>query len=934
MNTLSTVLFYNLTLLLTLALIYTVFQKKAGLKNGIYQVVMGVVIGMSGMFIMFTGYHVSTGAIFDARTILMGVSGLFFGIVPTLIGGVMMAVYRALMGGPGVVAAILAIITSGLIGVLWKHYRLEKLLKDNSVHNLEFYLFGLVVHIAMLLCTFALPQELIFKTFSLIAVPALVLYPIGTYVMCVLLKNQNLKNHLMEEIKDREKRLNNIIEGTNAGTWEWNVQTGEQKINERWAEIIGYSMKELEPVNIETWKKHCHPEDLTASNEVLAQVFQKKKRYYDLEFRMRHKEGHWVWIGSKGRVNSWTSQGKPLVISGTHFDVTKNKNNEALLREKETRLIEAQRIGNFGNWEYDMGDRTYWGSREALGIFGIFEEERLFTREEVSEYFSVNIRKAIKRAVEELKAGEIEKDLEFRIERQSDGKERILYAKSRVEYDAAGHPMKVVGIVQDITEKFETQLELKKSEERFRIMFEEAPLGIGLFDLKTGKAKQINKKFMEITGRTSDEFNELDWMELSHPEDMQENNALREKVFAGEIEGFNMKKRYLKKDGTIIWINLTIALLDSLEEQDPRELCMIEDITEKVKREEEILYLSCHDVLTGLFNRMFFEEEKKRLDTARQLPLSVIIADLDGLKLINDGFGYASGDRLLVESAKIFRTCCRSEDIISRIGGDEFCIILPKTTGEMARDMVKRIHALCDETSVEIGSRSVKVSISVGYDTKLYPEESLSATIANAENSMRRRKLLERKSVRSDLMSSIKATMLEKSHETAEHADRLVQFSRAIGEKLNFTENNLFELELAAMLHDIGKMSIEQKILEKQEKLTEEEWAEIKKHPEAGYRIAQATSELMPVSEYILSHHERWDGKGYPQGLKGEEIPLIARIINVVDSYDAMTSERTYGRPFTKNEAIHELKECAGSQFDPMLIQVFIEQVLIETNKD
>ncbi|HZK87693.1 MAG TPA: HD domain-containing phosphohydrolase [Anaerovoracaceae bacterium] len=185
--------------------------------------------------------------------------------------------------------------------------------------------------------------------------------------------------------------------------------------------------------------------------------------------------------------------------------------------------------------------------------------------------------------------------------------------------------------------------------------------------------------------------------------------------------------------------------------------------------------------------------------------------------------------------------------------------------------------------------------------------------------------LLKNQYIRNNMIQELK-----ESKETVEHADRLVKLSKAIGKKLKLSDDNIFELELATTLHDIGKMSIDQQILMKPGKLTEEEWGEIKKHPEAGYRIAQAASELMPISEYILTHHERWDGKGYPQGLKAEEIPLIARIINVVDSYDAMTSKRTYGKELSKEEAITEMRSCAGSQFDPELIEIFIEEVLTE----
>jgi diguanylate cyclase (GGDEF)-like protein/PAS domain S-box-containing protein len=503
----------------------------------------------------------------------------------------------------------------------------------------------------------------------------------------------------------------------------------------------------------------------------------------------------------------------------------------------------------------------------------------------------------------------------------------------------ADHPQKITATQKDeigtlaftinsmIDNVSMAQLNLLQSEEQFRIMFEEAPLGIGLFDFKTGKVLRLNRKFAEIIGRTKDEAIDLDWQTISHPDDMAENLMYREKMAAGEIDGFSMMKRYYKKDGSIIWINLTIALLDAANKDYARELCMIEDITERKMKEEEIVYLNYHDVLTGLYNRRFFEEEKKRLDTARQLPFSVIIGDLDGLKLINDGFGYASGDLLLIKAAKIMKDSCRAEEIVSRIGGDEFCILLPKANAEVARRVVKKILEICENTHVQISNRAIKPSISLGYATKVSEEEKMDEIVAVAEDSMRKRKLLNRKSVRSDLIVSIQATMLEKSHETAEHAERMAILSVAVGESLGLSDDELYELELAAKLHDIGKMSIDHQTLSKQEKLTDEEWITIRKHPEVGFRIAQSTSELAPISEYILSHHERWDGKGYPQGLKGEGIPLIARIVSIVDSFDAMTENRPYRPAMTKEDAIAEIIRNSGTQFDPSIVEYFVKVV-------
>jgi len=169
--------------------------------------------------------------------------------------------------------------------------------------------------------------------------------------------------------------------------------------------------------------------------------------------------------------------------------------------------------------------------------------------------------------------------------------------------------------------------------------------------------------------------------------------------------------------------------------------------------------------------------------------------------------------------------------------------------------------------------------------------------------------------------------MFEKSQETEEHAERMVQLSKLIGHAMALTESQMNELELLSTLHDIGKMGVSAEILSKPGKLSESEWAEIRKHPEIGFRIAQATSELIPIAEYILYHHERWDGKGYPEGLIGEKIPLLSRIIAIVDAFDAMTNDRAYRSAMTRPEAMEEIRKNSGTQFDPDISRVFLEKV-------
>jgi HD-GYP domain-containing protein (c-di-GMP phosphodiesterase class II) len=261
------------------------------------------------------------------------------------------------------------------------------------------------------------------------------------------------------------------------------------------------------------------------------------------------------------------------------------------------------------------------------------------------------------------------------------------------------------------------------------------------------------------------------------------------------------------------------------------------------------------------------------------------------------------------------------------VGGDEFYILLPMTGDDAVEEICRKIYERCRCTEFIGGSPIVYPSISLGHATKVNETQALDKKINEAERDMNKSKLLESKSFRSSLIDSIKVTMFEKSHETEAHAERLVALAHPIGKALSLSDNALNELDLLAMLHDIGKMSIEESILSKPGKLNDEEWVKMKQHPEVGYRIAQATPELLTIADYILSHHERWDGKGYPQGLEGEAIPLHSRILAVVDAFDAMTENRPYRSAISKEAAIEEIKNCAGTQFDPLIAELFIERI-------
>jgi diguanylate cyclase (GGDEF)-like protein/PAS domain S-box-containing protein len=344
------------------------------------------------------------------------------------------------------------------------------------------------------------------------------------------------------------------------------------------------------------------------------------------------------------------------------------------------------------------------------------------------------------------------------------------------------------------------------------------------------------------------------------------------------------------------------------------------DITERKQAEEQIRYLSFNDQLTGIYNRRFLENEMKRLDTERQLSIGIIMADLNGLKLVNDTFGHEVGDKLLKQTAEILRNSCRSEDIIARWGGDEFVIFLPQTTEENVKAIGQRIDEKCKETYV----KDIPLSLALGFAIKKSRKKDLAEILKEAEEKMYKHKLAESQRVKSTVLKIMLKNLEAKSFETETHYSVMQNAGHRIGEKIGLSQSSLNKLKVLISLHDIGEITISEEILTKKGPLTAKEWEIIKKHPETGYRIARATEEFAQVAEDILSHHERWDGSGYPQGLKGKEIPLLARITAIVDAYEVMTSGRPYKKAMLREGIIAELKRWAGSQFDPELVDVFL----------
>ena len=379
-----------------------------------------------------------------------------------------------------------------------------------------------------------------------------------------------------------------------------------------------------------------------------------------------------------------------------------------------------------------------------------------------------------------------------------------------------------------------------------------------------------------------------------------------------------------RKDGSSFKAMLTFFSLSSGSE--PAVLTMAKNLPEQKAAGEAVSRISFKDPLTGVYTREFFEEEANRLDSDRQLPISIIIGDVNGLGLINAALGNAAGDALLKTTAKLLKRTCRSSDLLARWGGDEFIILLPHTREHDAASIAARIEDIFRENRLK--DLTAAPGMTVGYFAKLHRWQDLGNIIKDAEEDMNRKKAAESRKAREDILEGILEFLSQNTPETAEHVASVQKTARFLGRKIGLEEESLEMLERAARFHDLGKAAIQPRILLKTSPLSEEEWEEVRKHAETGFRAAEAAGVFSAAAAgAILSHHERWDGTGYPSGLSGESIPLLSRIICLADSFDIMTRGTPYKPPLTRAEALGEIRAMAGKQFDPVLASILVSEM-------
>ncbi len=735
---------------------------------------------------------------------------------------------------------------------------------------------------------------------------------------------QSLKRHIDELTVSKQaheltvQRLNMASAASSVGFWEYDFFSDRIYLDETARQI--FSLKD--DIISGTYTRWDSPDHAGDCN--LLDIFKQAaddKNGCTLEYRVIRADGAERYVRKTGMVVN-DEAGNPVRMVGSVWDITERKHIEQALEASERQLGKIFDLLPVGLWVADKQGRIVKANPAGERIW----EGRLTDTNMAASVVRYPSGKRLANHewafAKTLSEGKTVHEEMLEVETLK-GDRKIIVNSTAPVIDENGRLQAAIMINRDVTENENAKAALKAEKELLSITLQSIGEGVVVTD-NTGKITAVNEAFEQLSGYLQNEARGVQFEDVVKTYGKGENlrpSLIEKTLDTGKIVSYSRGVDMICKDGKTVSVAYNVSPIRDTNAQIIGTVTVMRDITEEKKKQKRIDYLVYHDTLTGVYNRRYFEQIVRKMDVEQNLPLSVINCDANGLKLANDAFGHIAGDKLLTSMASVLQKACRPKDIVIRSGGDEFIILMPDADEITAQRVCAEIKILSSKTSVF----AIDCSISVGWATKKMPEESFKAVINKAEAFMYRNKSAESPRMRFESIHTILQTMHDKHARERLHCRRVCRICIEIAKAMDFSEREIKEMNLVGRMHDIGKVALSDSLFVKPDKLTDEEWVAMKRHPEVGYRILSACAEMAHIAKAVLAHHERYDGGGYPNGLKGGSIPVMARILAVADAYEAMTSERPYRSTKTKQQAIEEISSLSGTQFDPNVVDVFIK---------
>jgi PAS domain S-box-containing protein len=874
----------NATLLLAVAFLFDVAASRWRVgQSSFWNALVGLALGAIGITVMLTPWTFGQGIVFDTRSVLLGISGLFFGFISTAIAMAMTAAFRFYQGGTGALTGIAVILTSGAIGIAWHHFRRRSLAK---ISWQELYFFGMVIHLAMLGLMLTLPWATALRVLSNIALPVILIYPLGTVLLGVLMVNRLRRESHEKALRESEEKYRWVVDNMADVITVIDMNLRFTYVSPSIIRLRGYTAEEA---TAQTFEQVMTPQSL----QVIAKVFEEEMkleasgtadpgRSRILELQQYKKDGSIVWMENNLSFIRDETQ-KPVSIISLSRDITDRKRaEEALLKSEEKFKTIFDRASDGILIADPVTKKFLQGNTTICSMLG-------YTKEEIESLTIHDIHppEDIYRILDEFEKqlkGEkvLAEDLPVL---RKDGS--IFYADIGAAHTTIGGINYLIGIFRDITERRQADEALKESEEQYRNLFENANESI--FVAQDGNLVFVNPMTAVMIGYPREELMAKSFIEFIHPDDQEMVIGRHVRRMRGEEIPHRYTFRIIHKDGNIRWVELNAVLINW--KGKPATLNFLSDITEKVRAEEDSRRLAS-----------VVRHSRELVNLANPNGTMVFLNDA-GKKLLGISEEDVAQTNIMNVIPEHLRDKVQQEVLpsVNRDGCWEGDLqYLNVKTGRLTD-----VHAITFKI-VDPGTGTLQFLANVSQDIteRKRAEEELQRTLESLRKAF---------GVTIQVMVSAVET---RDPYTAGHQVRSANLARAIAAEMGLSQDTIDAIRMAGPIHDIGKLSIPAEILSKPTKLTNIEFSLIKEHVRTGYEMLKDVESPWPLAEIVYQHHERMNGSGYPRNLKGDKILMESRILAVSDVVESMASHRPYRPALGLNAALEEIETNKGTLYD------------------